>query len=203
MFAVVLALLFAVNPRIAALQRELAAIDRPEASQEAWQKMLREAGDDENMIVAAYLARIEELRLADGTFGSDAPPPSIFGRYSKTEPLCLIVEGTNDYKCEDEAESYIEVKRGKGNRVEVESELTFFNGHQCSFSGAAEWRDGALRVPQFDYTNCVLLLHFNGGNVTTEDVSNVCRSYLCGMRGGFANIELPKLKPKAKKKRKR
>jgi uncharacterized protein len=193
------------DARLASLDVELARtykeasahIDLKE-SQREWLKT-RDAEDDKDVITAAYLARIEDIRLKANLFARESPPASIFGRFTETQPLCLIIEGTNDYDCDHngDAESFIDIRRGEGNQVKVESTLVFFNGHECSFSGPAEWSGGALRVPQFRDTEgkCVLLLHFDKDRVTTEDVSNVCRSYLCGMRGGFAHISLPKKKP--------
>ncbi len=52
-------------------------------------------------IEAADLARIEELRLSPETrrklFARTAPPPSIFGRYSEKEPVCISVPDMETY----------------------------------------------------------------------------------------------------------
>ena len=67
------------------------------------------------------------------------------------------------------------------------------NGHECSLKGEAEWVDGELRVPALEDSRCVLVLRFAGNDVVPDDPGNLCKWALCGMRGGYANIRLPKV----------
>ena len=89
-------------------------------------------------------------------------------------------------------ENYFDVRAGPGQALTVDSTLVFVNGHECSLKGEAEWVDGELRVPALDDSRCVLVLRFDGNDVVPDDPGNVCKWALCGMRGGYANIRLPK-----------
>ncbi len=139
-------------------------------------------------------------------FASTAPPASIFGRYSETEPLCFNAkDGSDEYDCTDkEAESYFDIRPGQGNTVLVKGELWFFNGFQCGpFEGVAEWVNGVLRLPKLEEENrCVLLMRFRDGKIFTEDPASLCKqAFMCGANAGFHNIELPKIKADEKDKK--
>jgi len=144
------------------------------------------------------LGRMARFRWAPGSggrlFAESAPPASIFGRYSETEPVCVHTGVNEEMNCDGEAESYIDLQPGEGGRVLVRSELTFFNGHICDFESEGEWVVDELRVPsQVDETGCVLILRFRDGKVVTDDPDTNCKEYYCGARGGYALVELPKL----------
>jgi uncharacterized protein YecT (DUF1311 family) len=197
------------TPRLSALDEELAAtyaqarrlVADPaalKAAQQAWIRAERDKEDDAGAIEAAYLARIEEIRLEPALkkalFARQAAPPSVPGRYSETEPLCLFVE--EGHECQEgqgDVENYFDVKSGPGRALTVDSTLVFVNGHECSLKGQAEWVDGELRVPALEDSRCVLVLRFAGNDVVPDDPGNLCKWALCGMRGGYANIRLPRV----------
>src|SRR4029450_5206962 len=145
------------TPRLSALDDELAATYAQarrlsadtaafKAAQQAWIKDERDKEDDAGSIEAAYLARIEEIRLQPALkkalFARQAAPASVPGRYSETEPLCLLTEGA-DHECQEgtgDVESYFDVRRGpEGRALAVDSTLVFLNGHECTIKGQAEW----------------------------------------------------------------
>lgn len=199
------------TPRLSALDDELAATyararklsaDQAalKAAQQAWIKDERDKEDDAGQIEAAYLARIEEIRLApalkQALFAQQPAPASVPGRYSETQPLCLIAEGgETDCQNNGDVESYFDVRGGSGRALTVDSTLVFFNGHECSVKGEAEWVDGELRVPALEDSRCVLVLRFEGDALVPDDPGNVCKWALCGMRGGYSQIRLPKVTP--------
>ena len=201
------------TPRLSALDDELAATYAEarrlaadpaalKAAQQAWIKDERDKEDDAGQIEAAYLARIEEIRLDPALkktlFARQAAPAPVPGRYSETEPLCLLAEGEG-HECREgqgDVENYFDVKSGPGRALTVESTLVFMNGHECSIKGQAEWVGGELRVPALEDSRCVLVLRFADGNVVPDDPGNLCKWALCGMRGGYATIKLPKVTPR-------
>ena len=197
------------NPRLSVLDEELdqvygeamKRVSNPTAlknAQQRWIKKERNAFDEPASIEAAYLARIEELRLSPKTrgklFARTAPPASIFGRYSEKEPVCVSIPDTDKYDCSSTAtqESYVDIQPGPGKSVNVKSELIFFQGHTCKIQGRAEWVDGALRLPRLNHSRCVLQLRFKKGKVVAEDPANICTTAFCSALSGFQNIELPK-----------
>jgi len=122
------------------------------ATQREWLRGTRsDCGDDAECLEHAMLVRIEQLRWAPESgvklFADQQPPPSIFGRYSETEPACVYTGKGDEMECSGDAESYFDLRPGKGNRVLVRSELTFFNGHMCDFEAEGEWAGDELRVP--------------------------------------------------------
>jgi uncharacterized protein YecT (DUF1311 family) len=169
------------------------------AAQQAWIKDERDKEDDAGAIEAAYLARIEEIRLQPALkkalFAQQAAPASVPGRYSETEPLCLLAEG-GDHECQEgtgDVESYFDLRSGPGRALTVDSTLVFINGHECTIKGEAEWVGGELRVPALEDSRCVLIVRFPEGHAVPDDPGNLCKWALCGMRGGYAQIRLPKL----------
>lgn len=209
------------TPKLSALDDELAEVYRealklvstPSAfkkTQQKWIKKERNASGNSGDIEAAYLARIEEIRLDPEVkkklFAQSVPPARIFGRYSETEPLCFNPkDGADEYDCaHGDVENYIDLRPGPGNAVIVKGELWFFNGHQCGpFEGIGEWVNGILRFPQLQEENrCVLLLRFSDGKVITEDPASLCKqALLCGANAGLHNIVLPKVTSDAKGKK--
>jgi len=207
------------SPRLSRLDAELArsyelsstmTVD-PKGLLEAQREWLRgtrsDCGDDAECLEHAMLVRIEQLRWSPESgvklFADQQPPPSIFGRYSETEPVCVYTGKGDEMECSGDAESYFDLRPGKGNRVLVRSELTFFNGHMCDFEAEGEWVDDELRVPsELDESGCVLILRFLDGKLVTDDPGTSCKERYCGMRGGYAHIELPKL-PDAEARAKR
>lgn len=199
------------SPRLSGLDEELASVydaargvtvepKELAAAQREWLRSTRaECGDDADCLEHAMLLRMAELRWSPDTgvklFASERPPESIFGRYSETEPVCVYAASGDEIECSGEAESYVDLRRGDGNRVRVRSELTFFNGHLCDFDGEGEWAGDELRVPsELEDLGCVLILRFRDGKLVTDDPGGRCKGY-CGARGGFQGIELPKLSP--------
>lgn len=201
------------DPKISALDEELVKVykeasglapDPPafKTAQQDWLRKVRGASANPEDIQAAYLARIEEIRLdpklRKSLFAAAGPPAHIFGRYSETEPLCFNPkEGADEYDCKEDVESYIDLRPGPGNAVLVKGELWFFNGFQCGpFGGEAEWVHDVLRLPNLEdeENRCVLIMRFRDGKVFTEDPGSLCKSaFLCGANAGFHNIKLPKL----------
>jgi len=207
------------GPRLSRLDAELAkSYDRASAmtvdpkgllaTQREWLRGTRnDCGDDTECLEHAMLVRIEQLHWAPESgvklFAEQRPPSSIFGRYSETEPVCVYTGKGDEMECNGEAESYFDLRPGDGNRVLVRSELTFFNGHMCDFEAEGEWAGDELRVPsELDEWGCVLILRFRDGKLVTDDPGTSCKERYCGMRGGYAYIELPKL-PDAEAKAKR
>ncbi len=172
-------------------------------AQHNWLGKVRASAENPELIYAAYLARIEEIRLDPGSkkrmFADTPPPASIFGRYSETEPDCTYPrEGEDEYDCTgDPVESYFDIKAGPDNTVTVSGELNFFNGFACGpFEGKAEWVHNALRMPNLDdeENRCVLIMRFRDNKIFTEDPGSFCKGALgCGANAGFHAIELPKL----------
>ncbi|MCG6533176.1 MAG: hypothetical protein L7F78_00500 [Syntrophales bacterium LBB04] len=171
-------------------------------SQAAWLNEKRNVSDNQDDIEAANLTRIEEIRLEPKLkkklFADTDPPVSIFGRYSKTEPLCFNPKkGSDEYDCEPrEVEDYFDLKPGSGHSVKVKGELWSLNGNQCGpFEGEAEWIYDTLRLPNLDdeEVRCVLLMRFKDGKIFTEYPASLCKSVLCGANAGFHGIDLPKL----------
>ena len=202
------------SPKLSALDDELDQVVKEAArtvsdpaalakAQQRWIREERNAFNEPASIEAAYLARIEELRLSPKTrgklFARTAPPPSIFGRYSEKEPVCVSVPDTDTYDCGTAGteESFIDIQPGPGNAVRVKSKLIFFQGHACTIQGKAEWVDGVLRLPRLNRSRCVLQLRFKEGKVFTEDPAGLCTTAFCGPLCGFQNIELPKTSPAA------
>jgi uncharacterized protein YecT (DUF1311 family) len=199
------------SARLSALDDELAATYAQarrlsadpaalKAAQQAWIRDERDKEDDAGSVEAAYLARIEEIRLDPGLkkalFAQQAAPPSVPGRYSETQPLCLLVDSGTDCQTPGDVENYIDVHSGPGRALTVDSSILFLSGHECSIKGEAEWVGGELRVPALTDSRCVLIVRFPEGRAVTDDPNNLCKWALCGMRGGYANISLPKITPR-------
>ena len=64
------------------------------------------------------------------------------------QEVCFPSEDdANENECEGEVENFVDVRRGRGNALRVDSELFFYAGHQCSIeTGPAEWVGDELRV---------------------------------------------------------
>ena len=197
------------NPKLSALDDELDRVYQEasrlvrhplvlEKAQQKWIAAERDVSGDPARIEAAYLARIEELKLAAKVkkhlFAHTPPPPSIFGRYSEKEPVCVSIPDTDRYECDNSSdlESYFDIQPGLGNTVKVRIELIFFKDHTCKIQGEGEWVDGVLRLPRIDRSRCVLQLRFEDGKVIAEDPAGLCRAAFCGVLCGFQDIELPK-----------
>jgi hypothetical protein len=177
---------------------------------EVWLRKVRASAETPEEIRAAYLARIEEIRLGPGLkrpmFAGSGPPASIYGRYSETEPLCFNPnDGADEYDCSGaEVESYIDIKPGPQNAATVRGELWFFDGHVCGpFEGKAEWVNDALRMSKLEdeENRCVLLMTFKDGKLFTEDPGGFCKqALLCGANAGFHGVDLPKIKEKSSRR---
>ena len=206
------------NQKLSALDDELAQVFQEaarlvshpatlEKAQQQWIATVRDASKDSAGLEAAYLARIEELKLMPKAkkklFARIPPPPSIFGRYSEKEPVCVSIPDTDRYDCDNssDAESYFDVQPGPANTVKVKSELIFYKDHTCRIQGMGEWVDGVLRLPRIDRSNCVLQLRFEDGKVIADDPAGVCKAAFCGELCGFQDIELPKTGPAMKEKK--
>lgn len=204
--------LICASPRLAALDAELAETyaaarkrggEALRGEQRTWLKETRDACEDDGCLEAAYLLRIAALRLAQPElFAKQKPPARILGRYSHTKQNCHpSEEEENAYDCEGEIEDYIDIRRERGNRLLVESEVYAVMGHSCSFDEApAEWAGNELRValvnPFSKTPDCVLLLEFHGGSVSLRDPASACSDVACGARAGFSETSLPKAKKK-------
>ena len=203
------------NPRLATLDQELSDVYRkalplavhPEAlakKQEEWTRAQRTQSDDEESLEASYLAWIEEIRLSPGVkekfFASQPPPPSIFGRYSEKEPICINDPDSGNYDCTQQRneESYIDIQPGSVNSVKIKSKLIFLQGQDCAIEGEAEWVNGVLRLPALASSHCVLQLRFTANKVSIEDPANECKWSFCDTSGAFDGIELPKVHPELK-----
>jgi len=197
------------SPRLSRLDAELATAyrqalaetaDRQElkVAQRRWLRTTRTGcGGATDCLEQAMLERLELLRWSPESgvehFADQPPPASIFGRYSKTEPVCIHTGSAGELDCSGTAESYVDLQQGDGHRVRVRSELTFFNGHMCTFEADGEWAGDELRAPSdLEDVGCVLIIRFRDNKLVTDDPGTRCKAY-CGMRGGYRQIELPKL----------
>jgi hypothetical protein len=168
-------------------------------AQRRWLSEDRNACEDsEGCIEAAYLVRIATLRLASpALFARQKAPAHVVGRYSEMQEVCFPSEDDpSENDCEGEVENFIDVARGRGNALSVDSELYFYNGHLCSIEkGPAEWVGDELRVTiQWggEPPSCVLLLRFSDGAVTMTDPAGRCKDSSCGARGSFDGVGLSK-----------
>ncbi len=181
--------------RLAALDAELTktyAASKNRAGQQEWLKACEECGDSEECLEAAYLVRIAALRRANGLFARAKPPASVVGRYAETQEICGPSEDEdNENECDATVENFVEIKRGKGNALLVNSELYFHMGHTCTIEKApAEWVRDELRVAIED--ECVLLMRFDASGVRMTDPYGRCKNFACGVRGSFDDLSLPR-----------
>lgn len=199
------------SPRLSALDDELAAtyaaalkIDRDavRASQRRWLAEDRNQCDYDGCLEASYLLRIAILRVANRPlFARQKPPAKILGRYSQMQENCHpSEEDPNDNVCEGELENFVDIRRTKGNALEVNAELWFYMGHTCSIESApAEWVNDELRVAMPGSTGdpeCVLILRFENETVEPIDLATRCKDLFCGSRGGFNDFVLAKKRGK-------
>lgn len=190
------------TPRLSALDEELSstykAVPKSAATREAqraWIDLREGCEESVECIEASYLARITSLRQEHQTlFARQKPPARILGHYFEMTELCVVDAAAEDgQRCEGEVESYVDVKRGKGNALTVTGELFFYNAHICTIEESpAQWAGGEVRVslPVSGPDPCVLVLRFADGGVTLSDPEGRCRSDWCGARGGFDGFAL-------------
>lgn len=157
--------------------------------QRLWLKYWRDACDDDTCLARAYADRLLALALMPQT-------PQFSGLYSRNDEACFVADNDDGVACEGEAESSIYISPAGRERAWVLVSLWFFNGHSCSFSGAAKldgevWR--AVHVESDNELSCTLELHRTASGLRTE-ASEDCRLY-CGARGSLQGIELPRRGP--------
>jgi uncharacterized protein len=169
--------------------RERMDPDLLKRDQRVWLKYWRNACQDDACLARAY---------ADRLLGLAAMPqiPEFSGLYSRSDEACFVANNDDGVACEGEAESSIYISPAGRDRAWIEVSLWFFNGHSCSFSGAARLQDGiwrAVHVESDSELSCALELHRTDSGLRTE-ASEDCRMY-CGARGSLQQIELPRTQP--------
>lgn len=145
---------------------------------------------DENLYQCSYDHCVQRAYIQRNFVLSTlkTPKEKIFGIYKQQVSNCYV-----DGSCYDDIEDVITVRDESGS-IKVEMSLTFFNGHQCSFGGTAEWLDGIL-VAQDDHNEdsiCTIYLYLDGDTIVTEvdpKTSSICKSY-CGLRGSLNGIKV-------------
>jgi len=197
--------LICANPRLSALDDELAATWKAVAKTEGLRAEQREwlgtrdVCGDEECVEAEYLTRIATLRLRDPKrFAKQKVPARVVGKFAEPAEICMY-GASGEIECEGEAENSFVVKRAKGNALTIDSELIFFNAHLCTIEASpAEWVGNELRVAlsfgDDEPPECVLVARFDAEGVHLRDPENRCRNLTCGARAGFDGIALPKAK---------
>jgi hypothetical protein len=77
----------------------------------------------------------------------------------------------------------------------VEISLSFYNGHECGFSGVFQAEGADLvyreREPPDYREQCVLAISRTNGEMVLGDKDGACRQDTCGARGGYDGASLP------------
>lgn len=186
------------NPALSALDELLAQAyadarrrgeaDRLQREQRRWLKYARNVCDDDTCLASAYGGRLAALSLAP------QPLAVADALYARNDPACFVSSNEEGHECEGEAESSIHVTATGPGRGWVRASLWFFNGHSCTFSGAATASAAGIDALQDDEDpefRCELRLRPSGDGIVTE-ASEGCRMY-CGARGSLDRIELPRV----------
>ena len=169
--------------------RQRGDTDQLKRTQRQWLSYARNSCEDEVCLAQAYAGRLAALTLF--------PEPSSVrdALYRETTEACFVADNPEGVSCEGEAESTIHVTATGRDRGWVKASLWFFNGHSCTFSGAARSTGDGIRAVQDDEDpefRCELLLRPTETGIITEASEN-CRMY-CGARGSLDRIELPLLR---------
>ena len=141
---------------------------------------------------------------------------SLTGYYEITKPNGVVVPDGEGEICDTElsmAQTCVQSIETKDVLALQEKEhgdlvfathISFFNGHSCSIRGLAK-KDGdrwvfnaPLSVGDLsEYGVCELEIYLEDGSVVLnsqfeDEISQLCRSNYCGMRGHLNNIKFPK-----------
>ena len=83
----------------------------------------------------------------------------------------------------------LSIKRSSDTAIEFSLRLNFFNGHECSMEGSAEYQpDGSFvhREPLDPNRECVLKLVPTATDILIQDSEEqYCKLLSCGARGGY------------------
>jgi hypothetical protein len=90
-----------------------------------------------------------------------------------------------------QAENVLEIVKLSSREAYVRFRLKFYNGHICAHYGVSkvEGADLVYRKRTSDNETCVLSIRFGKDKVVISEQDGVCRSHMCGMRGGLAGID--------------
>jgi hypothetical protein len=90
-----------------------------------------------------------------------------------------------------DTENVLEVVKVSSTEAYVRFRLQFYNGHLCAHYGISkvEGADLVYRKRMDDNETCVLKIRFGKDKVVISEEDGVCRSYMCGVRGGLAGID--------------
>ena len=89
------------------------------------------------------------------------------------------------------AENVLEIVRLSDRDAYFRTRLFFDNGHSCDMSGVARVSADVLvyREHMDNGRDCVFTIRVDNARITFGDADSACRSYYCGMRGAFDDVE--------------
>ena len=118
-------------------------------------------------------------------------PQHVYGLYSERVPVC--VAGATGWDCEAKGSNWLLVVPDLQGQAWLQASLIFQNGEVCRLEGNAEWVSGLLVTKQVgEAKSCELKVSFRGRRAILADENGECRRALCGFRGGFNGVSLPK-----------
>jgi hypothetical protein len=98
------------------------------------------------------------------------------------------------------SEDILEIVPVTADTIYFKTHLEFYNGHECNSDGLARFSKAGVFV--FNDPNketignsaksCRLLLEVNDKDIVIHDPDGTCKSYYCGMRGGFEAAVFPR-----------
>ena len=110
---------------------------------------------------------------------------SVAGVYKERMTLSQV-DGP-DYR----AENVLELVRLSDRDAYFRTRLFFDNGHSCDMSGVARVSADVLvyREHMDNGRDCAFTIRVDNARITFDDADSACRSYYCGMRGNFEDVE--------------
>ena len=131
--------------------------------------------------VAALICAIPIAALAEPVLDVG----SVAGVYKERMTLSQV-DGP-DYR----AENVLELVRLSDRNAYFRTRLFFDNGHSCDMSGVARVSADVLvyREHMDNGRDCVFTIRVDNARITFGDADSACRSYYCGMRGNFEDVE--------------
>jgi uncharacterized protein len=122
-------------------------------------------------------------------------PNFAIGSFQAWGRACFVTSLPPGSECDGATRDVVKIVRGDATNADVSIALNFYNGHSCSFSGAATWVGGHLvatphspRVERLAGSDdeCRVHLYFSHDSLKVESNGHAdCRPY-CGMRGGLS-----------------
>ena len=117
--------------------------------------------------------------------GSAIDIASIAGVYKERMTLSQV-DGP-DYR----AENVLELVRLSDRDAYFRTRLFFDNRHSCDMSGVARVSADVLVYHEHmdNGRDCAFTIRVDNARITFGDADSACRSYYCGMRGNFEDVE--------------